>query len=146
MGNSSVQKPGLCALVVQHRAQQDGSPATTSTESANNRAVGQGFRWRVPEDATLCIRKMENLWVMREGRKKKQPVLETGRQTEKREWDCKDIQVGRKGERCNSAPAAAWFVPPPLSCTRTTHSFFPESVIMFHRWRSYLGFSLSQQS
>lgn len=104
------------------QAQQDRSPGTPSTASTNNRAVGQEIYWWAPEEATVCIRKPENLEVMREGREKNHSVLETGRQAEKREWDCKDRQVGRKRERCNSAPAPAWFVPPPLSWTRTTHS------------------------
>lgn len=119
-----MQKAELCVLVVQLQAQQDRSPGTPSTASTNNRAVGQEIYWWAPEEAIVCIRKPENLEVMREGREKNHSVLETGRQAEKREWDCKDRQVGRKRERCNSAPAPAWFVPPPLSWTRTTHSSF----------------------
>lgn len=119
-----MQKAELCALVVQLQAQQDRSPGILSTERTNNRAVGQEIFWWAPEEVIVCIRKPENLEVMKEGREKNHSVLETGRQAEKREWDCKDRQVGRKRERCNSAPAPAWFIPPPLSCTRTTHSSF----------------------
>jgi len=43
----------------------------------------------------------------RRERENSQSVLEMGRQTEKREGDCKDSQVGRNRERCHLAPASA---------------------------------------